>query len=70
MSVATITLVVLAAGLLLYAWRRGDGSHRRGVELGWLTMRRTLPLLLASRTFHIPTTSRPQRCGITTTLWA
>jgi len=41
-------LALLAAGLLLYAWRRGDGSHRRGVVLGVETCRRTLPLLLVA----------------------
>ena len=48
MTTATVTMVVLALGLLIYAWRRGDGSHRRGVELGWKTLLRTLPLLLVA----------------------
>ena len=48
MNVATLTLVVLAAGLWIYAWRRGDGSHRRGVVQGWQTLRRTLALLVAA----------------------
>lgn len=48
MNVATITLVVLAAGLWFYAWRRNDGSQRRGLKQGWLTLRRTLPLLLVA----------------------
>ena len=48
MSVATITLVVLAAGLWLYAWWRNDGSQRRGLRQGWLTLRRTMPLLLVA----------------------
>lgn len=48
MSIATLVLTLLAAGLLLYAWRRGDGSHRRGVALGVETFRRTLPLLLVA----------------------
>jgi uncharacterized membrane protein YraQ (UPF0718 family) len=46
MTTATVTLAVLAVGLLVYAWRRGDGSHRRGVVQGWQTLRRTLPLLV------------------------
>jgi uncharacterized membrane protein YraQ (UPF0718 family) len=46
MNQATIILVVLALILLIYAWRRGDGSHRRGVSMGWHTLKRTLPLLL------------------------
>ncbi len=48
MSTATISLTVLAGVLLSYAWRRGDGSHRRGVALGVDTFRRTLPLLLVA----------------------
>ena len=48
MSVATGTMILLAAGLLVYAWGRHDGSHRRGVMQGWQTLRRTLPLLLVA----------------------
>jgi uncharacterized membrane protein YraQ (UPF0718 family) len=48
MSIATITLALLAAALLIYAWRRNDGSHRRGLRQGWQTLRRTLPLLLVA----------------------
>jgi uncharacterized membrane protein YraQ (UPF0718 family) len=48
MNTATWTLVVLAAGLLAYAWRRGDGSHRRGLAEGWRTLRSTLPLLITA----------------------
>lgn len=46
MIVATVVLIVLALALLGYAWRRGDGSHRRGIRQGWQTLRRTAPLLL------------------------
>lgn len=46
MNTATAVLATCAAGLLLYAWRRGDGSHRQGVVRGWHTLRRTLPLLI------------------------
>ncbi len=46
MNTATGTLVLLAGGLFFYAWRRGDGSHRRGIVQGWQTLRRTLPLLI------------------------
>lgn len=46
MTVATATLVVLAAAMWVYAWRRGDGSHRRGVVQGWRTLRRTAALLV------------------------
>ncbi len=30
----------------VYAWRRGDGSHRDGVVQGWQTLRRTAALLV------------------------
>ncbi|MDX1688342.1 MAG: permease [Candidatus Promineifilaceae bacterium] len=46
MTVATATLVVLAAAMWVYAWQRGDGSHRRGVVQGWRTLRRTAALLV------------------------
>jgi uncharacterized membrane protein YraQ (UPF0718 family) len=48
MNQATVFLAGLALGLLLYAWRRGDGSHRSGLVLGWQTLRRTLSLLLVA----------------------
>ncbi|HEY84843.1 MAG TPA: hypothetical protein G4N96_07005 [Chloroflexi bacterium] len=48
MSIATTVLVLLAAGLFFYAWRRGDGSHRQGIILGWQTTKRTLPLLIVA----------------------
>ena len=48
MNQATAILGTLAVVLLAYAWRRGDGSHRRGVEQGWQTLRRTLPLLVVA----------------------
>jgi uncharacterized membrane protein YraQ (UPF0718 family) len=48
MKQATVFLAGLALGLLLYAWRRGDGSHRSGLVLGWQTLRRTLSLLLVA----------------------
>jgi len=34
--------------LLAYAWRRGDGSHRRGLVQGWQTLKRTWLLLLVA----------------------
>lgn len=46
MTLATGILAALAAGLFFVAWRRGDGSHRRGISLGWQTLKRTIPLLL------------------------
>jgi uncharacterized membrane protein YraQ (UPF0718 family) len=48
MSTSTILLASWAAALLIYAWRRGDGSHRRGLVRAWHTLRRTLPLLLVA----------------------
>ena len=48
MTVATLTLIVLAVGLWFYAWRRKDGSDRRGLWQGWLTLRRTMPLMLVA----------------------
>lgn len=46
MTTATLILVVLAIVLYVYAWSQRDGSHRRGLVLGWQTLKRTLPLLL------------------------
>ncbi len=46
MTQATVILWLLAAALSGFAWRRRDGSHRRGVQVGWQTLKRTLPLLL------------------------
>jgi len=46
MTTATFVLAALAMGLFFYAWRRGDGSHRRGAEQGWQILRRTLPNLI------------------------
>jgi uncharacterized membrane protein YraQ (UPF0718 family) len=48
MNQATLILIVLALGLLIYAWSRGDGSHRKGIVLGWSTLRRTLSLLVVA----------------------
>jgi hypothetical protein len=45
MNQATFLLILLALGMLAYAWRRGDDSHRRGTIQGWHTLKRTLPLL-------------------------
>ncbi len=48
MTEATVILWVLALGLWMTAWRRGDGGHWRGVQMGWATLKRTLPLLLVA----------------------
>lgn len=46
MTTATVVLAVLAAGMALYAWRRDDGSLRRGVVQGGQTLQRTAALLV------------------------
>jgi uncharacterized membrane protein YraQ (UPF0718 family) len=48
MNEATLILIVLSFGLLVYAWSRGDGSHQKGTVQGWSTLRRTLPLLVVA----------------------
>lgn len=48
MNTATAILWILAAGLLLFAWKRGDGSHKQGAKLGLKTLRNTLPIMLAA----------------------
>jgi uncharacterized membrane protein YraQ (UPF0718 family) len=48
MTQATLILVALAIVLLVYAVSRRDDSHKRGLELGWATLIRTLPLLLVA----------------------
>lgn len=48
MNEATLILIALAAVLFTYAWRCGDGSHRRGIQQGWGTLKRTLPLLVVA----------------------
>ncbi|MFQ5398863.1 MAG: permease [Anaerolineae bacterium] len=48
MTSATLILFALAAGMLLVAWRQGDGRHKRGVVLGWKTLRRTAPLMIVA----------------------
>jgi uncharacterized membrane protein YraQ (UPF0718 family) len=47
-NAATAILVMWAAGLLIYAWWRRDGSHQRGLRQAWQTLRRTLPLLVVA----------------------
>ena len=48
MTTATVILVLIALFLLAYAWRREDGSHRRGLLQGWQTLKRTWLLLLVA----------------------
>ncbi len=48
MTTSTVTLGIVALGLLIWAWRRRDGSLRRGLSLAWKTTRRSLLLLVAA----------------------
>jgi len=47
-DLAVLILVLLALVLFAVAYRRGDESHLRGIQLGWKTLRRTLPLLIVA----------------------
>lgn len=48
MTQATLILIGLALAGMVLAWRRRDGSARRSVEVGWSTLKRTLPLLIVA----------------------
>jgi uncharacterized membrane protein YraQ (UPF0718 family) len=48
MTQATLVLIALACGGMILAWHRRDGSARRSVEIGWSTLKRTLPLLIVA----------------------
>lgn len=48
MTTATVVLWALALVLLAYAWRRNDGSLRRGVNQGWQTLRRIFLLMVVA----------------------
>ncbi len=50
MSLPVFALLIPAVILFAYAWRRGDGSHRRGLARGWHTLLSVLPLLLLAFT--------------------
>ncbi len=50
MNLATFTLLIPTVILFAYAWRRGDGSHRRGLTRGRHTLLSVLPLLLLAFT--------------------
>jgi len=45
---STVILILIALGLLIVAWRRHDGSHVKGAQVGWETLKRTLPLLIVA----------------------
>jgi len=46
MTTATFILIIIAAVLFVYAWSRGDGSHKEGLKQSWQTIRRTAMLLI------------------------
>ncbi len=46
MTQATLTLVLIALVLVLIAWRQSTEKLKLGVQLGWSTLKRTLPVLL------------------------
>lgn len=46
MTFATIVLWIITVGLIVYAWGRHDGSLKRGVELGWQTLKRNAALMI------------------------
>lgn len=48
MTTATLTLWIIALGLLIYAWRRKDGSVRKGTNLAWSTTKRNAALLVVA----------------------
>jgi uncharacterized membrane protein YraQ (UPF0718 family) len=48
MNEATLILIAIALLGMLVAWRRKDGSAKRSVQIGWSTLKRTLPLLIVA----------------------
>ena len=46
MTTATVSLWIIAAALLIYAWSRRDASLKKGVRLAWITARRNAALLV------------------------
>ncbi len=46
MGIATISLLIPTLIVFIYAWRRHDGSLRRGLTQGWHTLLGVLPLLI------------------------
>ena len=46
MITATLVLWILSLILIFYAWRRRDGSLKRGIDLGWLTLKRNTALMV------------------------
>jgi len=46
MIIATIVLWIITVGLVLYAWRREDGSLKRGFSLGWQILKKNAAILI------------------------
>lgn len=46
MTTATIVLWLITLGLILYSWRRKDGSLERGFSSGWQTLKRNALILI------------------------
>jgi uncharacterized membrane protein YraQ (UPF0718 family) len=46
MTQATLILVLIAFVLTIIAWRQSTEKLKLGVQIGWSTLKRTLPLLL------------------------
>jgi uncharacterized membrane protein YraQ (UPF0718 family) len=46
MTQATLILVLIALVLSLVAWRQGPGKLKLGAQVGWSTLKRTLPVLV------------------------
>ncbi len=45
MKEATIILWIIAVGLAIPAWRKRDGSLKKGLQLGWHTLKRNALIL-------------------------
>lgn len=45
MTIATVTLWIIALGLFLYAWLQGEGKQWRGLKRAWKIFKRNAALL-------------------------
>ncbi|GAW92346.1 permease [Calderihabitans maritimus] len=50
MGVAVLVIGLIALSLFLIGYRRGDGSHIKGLRMGWNMFKGLLPLLLLAFT--------------------
>jgi len=48
LTTATVSLWIIAAALLIYAWSRRDDSLQKGVRMAWITTRRNAALLVVA----------------------